>query len=117
MTEDEAKTKWCPHARMVETGPNGNSVARNRVTKVDAAFENPTVHADTLAGAQCIASACMAWRWSEGKRAEAFHEAVRAHMRTQAKPNAATATQEVYAARGHEFERTEGVCGLAGAPQ
>jgi hypothetical protein len=51
------------------------------------------------------------------KRAEAFHEAVRAHMRTQAKPNAATATQEVYAQRGHEFAHTDGYCGLAGTPQ
>lgn len=40
MTEDEAKTKWCPFARVVDSarGTDGE-------------------------GARCIGSACMAWRW------------------------------------------------------
>lgn len=35
MTEEEAKTKWCPFARDVDGAPTTN----------------------------CIGSACMAWRW------------------------------------------------------
>ncbi|UPT53162.1 hypothetical protein [Synechococcus phage Ssp-JY42] len=107
MTEDEAKTKWCFAAVASHTNPRQGFETPEQLTD-GATF--PKVF-------PCIASACMAWRWSEAKRTEAFHEAVRAHMRTQAKPNAATATQEVYAQRGGDFERTEGACGLAGAPQ
>lgn len=99
MTEDEAKTKLC-------CGSPAMAAARYYASG-----------ADVQTPAKCEGSACMAWRWTEAKRSEAFNEAVRTHMRTQAKPNAATAVQEVYAKRGHEFEHTEGGCGLAGQPQ
>ncbi len=53
MTEDEAKTKWCPHARSLVTlnGENGAIAvcSGNR-------FEGDNV-------VVCLASACMAWRW------------------------------------------------------
>ena len=42
MTEEEAKTKWCPFAR------NGGEAGCNR-----------------LQSTECLGSACMAWRWSE----------------------------------------------------
>jgi len=44
MTEDEAKTKWCPFRRGVEQWPSGVTI------KI---------------GEPCIASACMAWRWGQ----------------------------------------------------
>ena len=47
MTEDEAKTKWCPHVRFTS---NDERMYDNR----------PSRHPDT---ACCIASDCMAWRW------------------------------------------------------
>lgn len=88
MTEDEAKTKACPHARHFDPG-NGDSP-------------------------NCCASGCMAWRWSEAKRTAAFLEAVQTHMQGQPKPNFNTALQAVYAETGGQFERVEGFCGLAG---
>ena len=49
MTEQEAKAKWCPFARVDSTGSNR---------------PNPGPNADTQAGwPPCIGSACMAWRW------------------------------------------------------
>lgn len=49
LTEEEAKTKWCPEARASNNGEQ--PIAINRVNR------GPDV--DCL----CIASACMAWRW------------------------------------------------------
>lgn len=87
MTEAEAKTKACCKGSEYTVRNNG----------------------------PCVASRCMAWRWSEPKRTAAFLEAVQAHMQTQPKPNFNTATQAVYAETGGKFERVEGFCGLAGA--
>lgn len=52
MTEDDAKEKWCPFARVFDTGSS------NRVAADD---DGPTAAA---AGSECIASDCMAWRWA-----------------------------------------------------
>lgn len=105
MTEDEAKTKWCPHAVASHTDPRGMM-----------GYERPELGlpANTFTHA-CIGSACMAWRWSEAKRTDAFLQAVREHMAKQDKPNMNTSVQKVYAERGGDFEYTEGRCGLAGA--
>jgi hypothetical protein len=51
MTEDEAKTKWCPEARAVAIGPTGRAAAnRNEFGEIYTAHK-------------CLGSACMAWRW------------------------------------------------------
>ncbi|WP_454021255.1 hypothetical protein [Azospirillum sp. Marseille-Q6669] len=52
MTEEEARTKWCPHARASDQADPPSSVNRVRTNKPDG---------DCL----CVASGCMAWRWSE----------------------------------------------------
>ena len=52
LTEDEAKTKWCPFARVVD-GVNEQSAVNRRQGLRDPHFPDPA----------CIASACMAWRW------------------------------------------------------
>jgi hypothetical protein len=47
MTEEEAKTKWCPMTQMI-AHPSGK------------------VYASGMTGDQsCIGSACMAWRWGD----------------------------------------------------
>jgi len=50
MTEDEAKTKWCPMARNFATDQNGNHGVGNRDADGPMAISN------------CLASGCMAWR-------------------------------------------------------
>jgi hypothetical protein len=57
MTEDEAKTKWCPMVRMGEGASTDN---RN--------CEQGVISKDPGKGVQwncCVASACMIWRWDE----------------------------------------------------
>jgi hypothetical protein len=87
MTQDEAKTKWCPFARTVQFDviDAGASSPRNRVQSTKGSNAG-TLYADTLAGAKCIASACMAWRWVAWNDVERIPD-------------------------------DHGYCGLAGAPQ
>lgn len=49
LTEDEAKTKWCPHAVASHTDPRRGFHAGE--TRDEYCFT-------------CIASECMAWRWA-----------------------------------------------------
>lgn len=62
MTEEEAKTKWCPHVRYVSS--RGEGINRWQ-SGMDAQY-NPE-------HARCIGSACMAWRKIEGPRDYAEH--------------------------------------------
>lgn len=52
MTEDEAKTKWCPFARVVSNGmvANRDNANDGLVTSVDDQ-------------SRCIGSDCGVWRW------------------------------------------------------
>jgi hypothetical protein len=73
LTEEEAKTKWCPNARESggDTGTFWNK-PRKLIAKlfgIDYAEQEATDR-----GCLCIASACMAWRWAEEKNAEAVAE-------------------------------------------
>jgi len=60
MTEDEAKTKWCPFARVVG--------ARNGAVLLEQSAYNRSYEIgpdDTLLWkSPCVASECMAWRWT-----------------------------------------------------
>ena len=51
MTEEEAKTKWCPHVRAMATFGDQFAGTYNR-----------SIH-DDLPNPACIASDCMMWRW------------------------------------------------------
>ena len=69
ITEEEARTKWCPFVREMSVAADkgkvmalGNRyVSETKVSKVRDRFSNPP-------GARCIASDCMAWRWSSNDR-------------------------------------------------
>lgn len=54
MTEEEAKSKWCPFARVYERG--------NRPFRAPRKRKSP-MHDKT----RCIGSECMAWRWQPGQ--------------------------------------------------
>lgn len=64
MTEDEAKTKWCPHAR--ERAAQGMPDGGGNRTPYGDAGDGPAADDYTREQAMlfpCIGSACMAWRW------------------------------------------------------
>lgn len=60
MTEEEARTKWCPFARAYDSDDIGGATSTNRPLQ----YERPRKDLN------CIASGCMAWRWLaiNGKR-------------------------------------------------
>jgi len=51
MTEDEAKTKWCPFVRM----------------SPQSAINNRGDNHPNAGNVKCIGSDCMAWQWNQGK--------------------------------------------------
>ena len=61
MTEDEALTKWCPHARIANRDLDAEPAppAYNRLSFGEGAFD-ASDYATTL----CVGSHCMAWRWT-----------------------------------------------------
>jgi len=64
MIEEEAKTKWCPFARVVglfsEYGAPQETLASGNRFGAPHTFAPPELQQAT----RCIASECMAWRWS-----------------------------------------------------
>lgn len=90
MTEEEAKTKWCPHARYViddsGAGPSPGYPTGNRFGG----------HEPSEGRCLCIASSCMAWRWSE-------------------EPRPGNRTNNDFDVPGPDVPGT-GYCGLAGKP-
>jgi hypothetical protein len=63
MTEQEARTKWCPHARVntLVTGTDYNETA------VGGAACNRADPSSMYDKATCIASGCMAWRFVDAE--------------------------------------------------
>jgi hypothetical protein len=102
MTEDEAKTKWCPHARQAAVISNdlGTGATANR----DASnhYGVPNVN--------CIASACMAWRWGPTENKPSDISTIHAHM-------VATGCGPLDATGATSTAVKHGYCGLAGALQ
>lgn len=100
LTEEEAKTKWCPEARqLVEIKA---LQAFSEATTLNATSCNR--HGDNPYGT-CIGSTCMAWRW-HGMRDKEGH--------------VYTAPQALDAAHGrvpiNDDSVPVGYCGKAGAP-
>lgn len=94
--EEEAKTRWCPHARaVVSTVKQFNSVIGGAVgNRTSDELEHP----ETL---NCLGSECMAWRWA--KMSPEGYVLV-------------TGTKEAAQTLNGPDWKTGGYCGLAGRP-
>lgn len=94
MTEDEAKTKWCPFVRVAlvtrpATGPSERIVAPNS-TSFNASVIGGTDEVKHTGN--CITTDCMAWRVTDKQGGPA------------------------YPGDGAPEYKTAGYCGLAGQP-
>ena len=56
MTEEEAKTKWCPHIR--DTAIQEKGVVAQITPSINS-------HNGSRDGYNCITSDCMMWQWDE----------------------------------------------------
>ena len=94
MTEEEAKTKWCPHVVASHTDPRQPPSQYER----EAGATSPFRH-------NCIGSACMAWRWKRGP--------------VEARPARPAYDEESgkhYDIPARKAAPGDGFCGLAGQP-
>ncbi|MFK4765151.1 hypothetical protein ACI3L3_10295 [Desulfobaculum sp. SPO524] len=57
LTEDQAKTKWCPFTRCAETRDDELEGPFNR-------YHSASEQAHITEQALCIGHKCMAWRWT-----------------------------------------------------
>jgi len=87
MTEEEAKKKWCPMAKVMNINGGGGG------NRWDGAASNKNKDAIGPVGATCVASDCMAWRWYD-------HVKFDASGTSQGRP-----------------DDCPGYCGLAGKPK
>ena len=99
MTEDEAKTKWCPFSDVADATPAQAIVPATR----------------------CIGSACMAWRWQPLLADDAFVAAVAKAANTlgDKSPSHTKAVKHVRENRAEYGLPTKpflGFCGLASKP-
>jgi hypothetical protein len=105
VTEEEAKTRWCPFVRLTADGQGEWHVNRDPSL--------PSSPGDTQAY-RCIASACMAWRWLPAPEVQSKLVAIRDY-REQHNTDLVTAKNAVEAAWTKPVA-TDGFCGLAGRP-
>lgn len=93
MTEEQARTKWCPHARIVDGYSEGAGGCNRWVNKSDEIL--------------CIASGCMAWRW-RSKRSVVFSD----------RPDGDDGlTGMVNERPNYEGDEPRGYCGAFGRPE
>lgn len=62
MTEDEAKTKWCPYARVIQLHPFSGQEGAVGNRWADDEARHPDDESGIELGSRCIGSACMAFR-------------------------------------------------------
>ena len=113
MTEDEAKTKWCPKAVVLES-------------YAEKASFNVTIKDEQENFGRCIGSACMAWRWGIDTRSPAercFDDTGlnTSEWRAKYRENPASAGCNDHAAfdrmYGKPEQPTHGYCGAFGKPE
>jgi hypothetical protein len=118
-TEEEARTKWCPHIRVAEVGLSSGG-GYNRSAEIHGGLSPRKL-------TNCIASECMAWRsrptfnWQmiyDALRTGQIIEAIKCYrMETGASlKDAKDAVEAIDLNAPVPQSAQRGFCGLAGAP-
>jgi hypothetical protein len=102
MTEDEAKTKWCPFAREPLTAYDGS-------IPIGSSVVNRTRNGTAPFASLCLASECMAWRDNKHNRSTTWEG------KGVIPPLGATILSD--GSWKIDIASVGGHCGLAGAPQ
>lgn len=67
LTEEHARTKWCPMVRMAAPGnPLVNRISRAMWAILKPGTRDHEWYSDMKADCCCIASECAMWRWQNG---------------------------------------------------
>lgn len=96
ITEKEAKTKWCPFARVHQVDNVASTAINRKVDPTQRYDATGNVRPALMGAARCVGSECMAWRWQAGT----FEEYGKLKTREDS---------------GYIVE-AKGYCGLAGKP-
>lgn len=76
MTEEEAKTKWCPMKKFVPLSPGQETYTTSSPNwKEESEKYFNTLYESRASGANCIGSACMMWRISPQEFTEKIADA------------------------------------------
>ena len=105
MTEEEAKTKWCPFAKPPTEIPR--SVTEHVSARCDA------TDGDHIRTMNCIGSACMAWRESGRIKPFKVDKSVKAHWEKHGYTVEPDTLPDVFIVTKIS---SSGYCGLAGEP-
>lgn len=100
MTEDEAKTKWCPMTRYSTWG-------------IDGVSNRDNFHDGFPLANSCIASLCMVWRWSYKEEKREGHSGGKELLLSRGLETGREVKQIGYSL--YKLEAV-GYCGLAGKP-
>lgn len=121
MTEEDAKSKWCPFTREVSMDGDGSTLAEVSYNRtVNRSARQVNVPPST----RCVGADCMAWRqtWVERGPVIERRRALPNSKRPEGDDWGYEAIDPNGAALGGEWVRwapgvSHGFCGLAGAPQ
>lgn len=108
MTEEEAKGKWCPFARVSEIGERGGAYTH---------APNRNLSEPREAASWCLASQCMAWRWTTTthyRRTELWSKSKGCRVNSAWSDDADWRPVEM--SKDADPPPAVGYCGLAGTP-
>lgn len=109
VSEKDAKTKWCPQARVAS--PWNRDVPINRVAAI---YNNEQDHPP--GGTKCLGSGCMLWRWLQPALQEMRRNPVEGWEHVVADPDDPEVGDYWLQPLEEAQARRLGYCGLAGKP-